>query len=157
MTLFSGGLLMHVYMSFQDLVILNLSGFKTLSSLQSLSIERCNEFDLENSEDEWKGLINLDSLTLRSIPKLTTLTRGFGNLIRLKELRIYDCPGLTHLPETIDKLKSPRTLVISECKSMDSLPKGMINITSLHNLEITDCPLLLPRCQPETVYQSGCK
>jgi hypothetical protein len=26
MTLFSGGLLMHVYMSFQDLVILNLSG-----------------------------------------------------------------------------------------------------------------------------------
>jgi leucine-rich repeat protein SHOC2 len=125
-------------------------GFKTLSSLQSLSIERCNEFDLENSEDEWKGLINLDSLTLRSIPKLTTLTRRFGNLICLRELRIYDCPGLTHLPETIDKLKSLRTLVISECKSMDSLPKGMINITSLHNLEITDCPLLLPRCQPET-------
>ncbi|CAJ2647114.1 unnamed protein product [Trifolium pratense] len=125
-------------------------GFKTLWSLQSLTIERCNEFNLENSEVEWKGLINLRSLTLRSIPKLMTLTIGFGNLISLKELIIYDCPSLTHLPETIEKLKSLRTLVISECKSMDCLPKGMINITSLHNLEIRDCPLLLPRCQPET-------
>jgi len=126
-------------------------GFKTLSSLQSLSIERCQEFHLEKPEvDYWEGLINLESLTLRSIPKLVTLTRGFGNLKSLKDLRIYDCPSLTHLPETIDNLTSLRELVLSECRSMDSLPKGMINLRSLFTLNIMDCPLLLPRCQPET-------
>lgn len=126
-------------------------GFKTLCSLQSLCIERCQEFHLEKPEvDYWEGLVKLESLTLRSIPKLVTLTRGFGNLKSLKDLRIYDCPSLTHLPETIDNLTSLRELVLSECRSMDSLPKGMIKLTSLFTLIIMDCPLLLPRCQPET-------
>ncbi|CAL5188436.1 unnamed protein product [Lathyrus oleraceus] len=125
-------------------------GFKSLSSLKSLSIERCQEFDLENSEGEWEGLKNLHSLTLRSIPKLKSLTQGIGNVLSLKDITIYDCHALTSLPESIGNLTLLEKLFISECRNLDSLPKGMEKIESLHTLIIVDCPLLLPRCQPDT-------
>jgi leucine-rich repeat protein SHOC2 len=133
-------------------------GFKSLSSLQSLSIERCEELvlDVDMSGTEWKkptqweGLENLSSLTLRSIPKLKSLPWGVENVKSLKDLRIYDCQALVSLPESIGNLTSLEKMVISECRKLDSLPKGMINLSKLHSLNITDCPLLLPRCQPDT-------
>ncbi|GAU25780.1 hypothetical protein TSUD_222370 [Trifolium subterraneum] len=133
-------------------------GFKSLSSLLSLSIERCPELVLDvdmsgtewNKPTEWEGLKNLSSLTLRSISKLKSLPWGVENVKSLKELRIYDCQALTSLPESIGNLTSLEKLVISECRKLDSLPKGMADLSSLHTLSIMDCPLLLPRCQPET-------
>jgi leucine-rich repeat protein SHOC2 len=133
-------------------------GFKSLSSLQSLSIERCEELvlDVDMSGTEWKkptqweGLENLKSLTLRSIPKLKSLPWGVENVKSLKDLRIYDCQALVSLPESIGNLTSLEKLVISECRKLDSLPKGMANLSKLHTLNIMDCPLLLLRCQPDT-------
>ncbi|CAK8540281.1 unnamed protein product [Lathyrus sativus] len=133
-------------------------GFKYLSSLVSLSIERCEQLDLGIDKSktelkgltEWEGLKNLDSLTLRSIPKLESLPWGVEKVKSLKDLRIYDCHALTSLPESIGNLTSLEKLVISECRNLDSLPKGMEKIESLHTLIIMDCPLLLPRCQPDT-------
>ncbi|XP_045813952.1 disease resistance protein RGA2-like [Trifolium pratense] len=133
-------------------------GFKSLSSLLSLSIERCPKLVLDvdmsgtnwNKPTEWEGLKNLSSLVLRSISKLKSLPWGVENVKSLKELRIYDCQALTSLPESIGNLTSLEKLVISECRKLDSLPKGMADLSSLHTLSITDCPLLLPRCQPET-------
>ncbi|MCH84059.1 CC-NBS-LRR resistance protein [Trifolium medium] len=133
-------------------------GFKSLSSLLSLSIERCEELVLDVDKSgteweiptEWEGLKNFSSLTLRGIPKLKSLPWGVENLKSLKDLKIYDCHGLTSLPESISNLTSLCKLVISECRSLDSLPKGMENMKSLHTLIIMNCPLLLPRCQPDT-------
>ncbi|KAK2373758.1 putative disease resistance protein RGA4 [Trifolium repens] len=131
-------------------------GFKSLSSLQSLSIERCEELvlDVDMSGTEWKkptqweGLENLSSLTLRSIPKLKSLPWGVENVKSLKDLN--DCKALVSLPESIGNLTSLEKLVISECRKLDSLPKGMANLSKLHTLNIMDCPLLLPRCQLDT-------
>ncbi|WJX56295.1 hypothetical protein P8452_41965 [Trifolium repens] len=133
-------------------------GFESLSSLQTLSIERCEELvldvDMSGTEWEkptqWEGLKNLSSLTLRDIPKLKYLPWGVENVKSLKALRIYDCHGLTSLPESIGNLTSLEKLVISQCRKLDSLPKGIAYLGKLHTLSITDCPLLLPRCQPDT-------
>ncbi|AES95702.1 putative P-loop containing nucleoside triphosphate hydrolase, leucine-rich repeat domain, L [Medicago truncatula] len=136
----------------RDCVILKSlpQGFKSLSSLISLTIERCEELDLDISGTEWKGLRKLRSLTLRSIPKLKSLPREIENLNSLHDLRLYDCHGLTDLTESIGNLTSLGKLVISECRNLDYLPKGMEMLQSLNTLIIMDCPLLLPRCQPDT-------
>jgi len=125
-------------------------GFRSLSSLQTLTIERCQELDLDKYPNEWEGLKNLCSLTLRSIPKLKSLPWGVENVKTLKDLRIYDCHGLTSLPESTGNLTSLERLVLSECRNLDSLPKGIEMLQSLNTLIIMDCPLLLPRCQPDT-------
>jgi Leucine-rich repeat (LRR) protein len=147
------------FISLEELHIRDCSNMKSLpqgceflSSLQSLSIERCKELvlDADISKTELEGLKNLTSLTLRAIPKLKYLPRGIENLQCLKDLRIYDCHGLTHLPDSIINLTSLRQLVISECRLLQSLPKGMERMKSLHTLTIMNCPLLLPRCQPDT-------
>nr|KYP66451.1 Putative disease resistance protein RGA3 [Cajanus cajan] len=125
-------------------------GFRYMSSLQRLSIERCPKLELDKSESEWKGLKQLRFLTIREIPKLESLPKGVENVTSLKELGLYECNALTSLPDSIGKLTSLRKLVICECKRLVSLPKGIQNLKSLDTLIITDCPRLLPRCQRET-------
>lgn len=125
-------------------------GFSSLTSLQSLTIERCAELDLDRSETEWKGLKHLRFLTIKEIPKLKSLPSGVEDVTSLEELELHECPALTNLPETIVKLTSLTKLVICKCENLDSLPKGIKELKSLHTLTITDCPLLTPRCQRET-------
>ncbi|KHN40424.1 disease resistance protein RGA2-like [Glycine soja] len=125
-------------------------GFKSLSSLQRLTIEGCPKLDLDVSKTEWEGLKHLKCLTIREIPKLKSLPWGVEDVTSLEELELYECPALTFLPESMAKLTSLCKLVISECKNLGSLPKGLEMLESLNTLTITDCPLLLPRCQPET-------
>ncbi|KAL9276489.1 hypothetical protein ACSQ67_025961 [Phaseolus vulgaris] len=125
-------------------------GFKSLSSLQSLTIERCAELDLDRSKSEWEGLKHLRVLTIKEIPKLKSLPWGVEDVTSLKELQLHECPALTNLPETIGNLTSLTKLVIFKCEKLDSLPKGIEKLKSLDSLTITDCPLLTPRCQPET-------
>ncbi|KAG2376457.1 Disease resistance RPP13-like protein [Vigna angularis] len=125
-------------------------GFKSLSSLQSLTIERCAELDLDRSKTEWEGLKRLRFLIIKEIPKLKSLPWGVEDVTSLEELELHECPALLNLPETIANLTSLTKLVICKCVELDSLPKGIGKIESLHTLAITDCPLLTPRCQPET-------
>ncbi|WVZ09585.1 hypothetical protein V8G54_014115, partial [Vigna mungo] len=125
-------------------------GFKSLSSLESLTIERCAELDLDRSKTEWEGLKRLRFLIIKEIPKLKSLPWGVEDVTSLEELELHECPALLNLPETIANLTSLTKLVISKCGELDSLPKGLGKIESLQTLAITDCPLLTPRCQPET-------
>ncbi|WJX61630.1 hypothetical protein P8452_46700 [Trifolium repens] len=85
------------FISLEELHIRDCSNMKSLpqgceflSSLQSLSIERCKELvlDADISKTELKGLKNLTSLTLMAIPKLKYLPRGIENLQCLKDLRL---------------------------------------------------------------------
>jgi leucine-rich repeat protein SHOC2 len=125
-------------------------GFGSLTSLQSLNIENCQELDLDPSYKEWNGLKNLSSLTITEIPKLSSLPSGVDKVTSLQELQLRNCPQMTSLPETIDSLESLEKLVISECDMLAKLPKALINMKSVKNLIILDCTLLLPRCQPDT-------
>ncbi|KAK7366998.1 hypothetical protein VNO80_09003 [Phaseolus coccineus] len=125
-------------------------GFKSLSSLQRLTIERCAELDLDRSKSEWEGLKHLHVLTIKEIPKLKSLPWGVEDVTSLEELQLHECPALTNLPETIGNLTSLTKLVICKCENLDSLPKAIEKLKSLATLTITDCPLLTPRCQPET-------
>jgi leucine-rich repeat protein SHOC2 len=125
-------------------------GFGSLTSLQSLNIENCQELDLDPSYKEWNGLKNLCSLTITEIPKLSSLPSGVDKVTSLQELQLRNCPQMTSLPETIDSLESLEKLVISECDMLAKLPKALINMKSVQTLIILDCTLLLPRCQPDT-------
>jgi leucine-rich repeat protein SHOC2 len=125
-------------------------GFGSLTSLQSLNIENCQELDLDPSYKEWNGLKNLSSLTITEIPKLSSLPSGVDKVTSLQELQLRNCPQMTSLPETIDNLKSLEKLVISECDMLAKLPKALINMKLMDTLIILDCTLLLPRCQPDT-------
>ncbi|WJX56302.1 hypothetical protein P8452_41971 [Trifolium repens] len=125
-------------------------GFGSLTSLQSLNIENCQDLDLDPSYEEWNGLRNLCSLTITEIPKLRSLPSGVDNVTSLQELQLRNCPQMTSLPETIDNLKSLEKLVISECDMLAKLPKALINMKLMDTLIILDCTLLLPRCQPDT-------
>ncbi|KAL2348878.1 hypothetical protein Fmac_002878 [Flemingia macrophylla] len=125
-------------------------GFKYLSSLQRLSIEKCPKLDLDKSESEWEGLKQLRFLTIRELALLKSLPRGVEKVTSLQELELYECIALTSLPDTIGNLTRLDKLVICECEKLASLPKGIGKLKSLNTLIITDCPLLLPRCQRET-------
>jgi leucine-rich repeat protein SHOC2 len=125
-------------------------GFGSLTSLQSLNIENCQELDLDPSYKEWNGLKNLCSLTITEIPKLISLPYGVDKVTSLQELQLCNCPQLTSLPETIDNLELLGKLVISQCDRLAKLPKALINMKLMDTLIILDCTLLLPRCQPDT-------
>ncbi|CAJ1931051.1 unnamed protein product [Sphenostylis stenocarpa] len=122
-------------------------GFKSLSSLQRLTIERCAELDLDIARSEWEGLKHLRFLTIKEIPKLKSLP---WDVTSLEELELNECTALTSLPESIGNLTSLKKIVICNCRKLKSLPKGIEKLKLLDSLIITDCPLLRPRSPPET-------
>ncbi|XP_027360330.1 putative disease resistance protein RGA4 [Abrus precatorius] len=125
-------------------------GFKSMSSLRRLTIEKCRNLDLDRSSEEWSGLKKLYSLILREIPRLKSLPKGIEHVTSLRVLELYQCSALSSLKEGISKLTSLKKLVISECRKLGSLPKGMEELKDLETLKIMDCPLLMTRCQPDT-------
>ncbi|KNA13565.1 hypothetical protein SOVF_115490 [Spinacia oleracea] len=173
--------------SLQSLLIENSSELKSLSgggiehltNLQSLTIKKFANLDLENEEEEeeegmpWKSLHFLSSLKLDSLPKLVRgLPKGFQYLTSLQSLFIYSCTklealgecvaflkslridwciNLKALPESIGSLTSLQLLQVDHCAKLKSLPEAMRSLTSLTSLEMRySCKELKDRCrQPD--------
>ncbi|XP_050283938.1 putative disease resistance protein RGA4 isoform X2 [Quercus robur] len=98
---------------------------RNLTSLCSLSIVNCEEFDpfrdMHDDGMEWRCLICLRDLCFRGIPKLKFLPVGLQCIYTLKRLTISNCPNLMTLP----KLTSLEYLDIERCDP---------NLTSLETL-----------------------
>ncbi|GAB2227344.1 hypothetical protein Droror1_Dr00009162 [Drosera rotundifolia] len=73
-------------------------GLEHLSSLKKMRISWCEQLDLSAEDKEigmpWKALKGLQSLELRSLPKVKTLPEGIRFLTSLKRLDIVGCSGL---------------------------------------------------------------
>ncbi|XP_048133260.1 disease resistance protein RGA2-like [Rhodamnia argentea] len=129
------------------------SGMQYLSSLQHLSIYRCEELDLSSHDDErgtqWRSLANLRTLKIEELPKLVALPGGIQHVTTLQSLSIAKCRNLTSLPEWIGDFPLLQDLEIIHCPGIECMPDGMQNLTSLKRLKIRDCPVLEERCQRE--------
>ncbi|XP_075646703.1 putative disease resistance protein RGA1 [Castanea sativa] len=116
---------------------------RNLTSLCSLSINDCEEFDpLSDMHDdgrEWLCLICLCKLRFEGIPKLKSLPVGLQCISTLKELRISNCPNLMTLP----KLTSLEYLWINRCEPNLTSALEISCLTSLRSLWIGDFPNLI--------------
>ena len=101
-----------------------MNGLQGLSSLRSLSIERCNKF--------------------------CSLSEGIQYLTSLEDLLINKCPELVSLPEQIGCLTSLSSLRILRCDNLMSLPDELQNLTALKTLRIRSCPHLQRRCKRDS-------
>ncbi|XP_030963000.1 putative disease resistance protein RGA3 [Quercus lobata] len=139
---------------------------RNLTSLCSLSIVNCEEFDpfrdMHDDGMEWRCLICLRDLRFEGIPKLKSLPVGLQCISTLKELIISNCPNLMTLPELtsleslwiqgcepnltslleISCLTSLRWLAISDFPNLITFPESIRNPISLESLTIWRCPNL---------------
>nr|POE95110.1 putative disease resistance protein rpp1 [Quercus suber] len=137
-----------------------------LTSLCSLSIANCEEFDpLRDMHDdgmEWRCLNCLHHLRFSGIPKLKSLPVGLQCISTLKHLTISNCPNLMTLPELtsleylgiyrcepnltslleISCLTSLRSLQIGDFSNLITFPESIRNPISLETLSILNCPNL---------------
>ncbi|XP_065621789.1 putative disease resistance protein RGA4 [Quercus suber] len=145
-----------------------------LTSLCSLSIANCEEFDpLRDMHDdgmEWRCLNCLHHLRFSGIPKLKSLPVGLQCISTLKHLTISNCPNLMTLPELtsleylgiyrcepnltslleISCLTSLRSLQIGDFSNLITFPESIRNPISLETLSILNCPNLT------TLPDDGC-
>ncbi|GAB2232563.1 hypothetical protein Drorol1_Dr00011603 [Drosera rotundifolia] len=85
----------------------SLSGLEHLTGLRGLTIWFCKELDLFDDEMmPWEALKSLRDLTLRGIPKMSSVPAGFQHLTALESLCIEECGELGALPEWVTSLPS---------------------------------------------------
>ncbi|XP_034703798.1 putative disease resistance protein At3g14460 isoform X2 [Vitis riparia] len=141
---------------------------RSLPTLKTLSIQRCEKLELALQEDmthnHYASLTNLniwstgDSFTsfpLASFTKLEYLRIiNCGNLeslyipdglhhvdlTSLQSLFIFGCSNLVSFPQGGLPTPNLTSLWITSCKKLKSLPQGMHSLTSLESLTIEDCP-----------------
>ncbi|CAL9114464.1 unnamed protein product [Musa textilis] len=129
-------------------------GSRTTASLSSLKISRCP--NLRNLEE---GLLshsfpNIGDITIMECAELVWLpVKEFKELTSLKKLTIRSCPKLLSMTGDVDidipLPPSIEELVLSDCGNLGKLLPGCLhNLTSLTRLEIGDCPSI--ETLPET-------
>ncbi|URD75571.1 hypothetical protein MUK42_10157 [Musa troglodytarum] len=129
-------------------------GSRTTASLSSLEISRCP--NLRNLEE---GLLshsfpNIGDITIWGCAELVWLpVKEFKELTSLKKLTIRSCPKLLSMTGDVDidipLPPSIEELVLSGCGNLGKLLPGCLhNLTSLTRLEIGDCPSI--ETLPET-------
>ncbi|XP_077239367.1 putative disease resistance protein RGA3 [Tasmannia lanceolata] len=135
------------------------------TSLERLSINRCDQLECCLEEVSLQDLTSLQHLQIYNCSRLKSLGYGEGGLpTTLKSLRIVGCPNLKSMPSRLENLTSlvelsiatqlplfskesalPMTIQdfqIFSCDNLMSLPKGMQSLTSLKKLVIRECPQL---------------
>ncbi|XP_064992484.1 putative disease resistance protein RGA3 [Musa acuminata AAA Group] len=155
----------------------------SLPNIRDIEIAECAEL-VWLPVKEFKELTSLAKLSIRSCPKLLSMTRDADNDILLppsiKELVLSDCGNLGKLlPGCLHNLTSLTRLEIGDCRCIESLPAtsllplkrlkylsiwhcgelrsidGLRVLESLGDLTIKLCPMLLPNEGNEQVECSS--
>ncbi|CAN4120643.1 unnamed protein product [Withania somnifera] len=123
-----------------------------LTSLQSLYIAYCPQLDLSNEEAmQFEVLGNLSTFSVRGLDKLMSLPLWLQHFsATLKSINIWECDYLATIPECIGDLIALNRLVIDDSGMLTSLPEGMRSLTALQTLIISRCSsILAQRCEKE--------
>ncbi|KAM3206945.1 hypothetical protein ACQJBY_062239 [Aegilops geniculata] len=104
-----------------------------LSSLQQLTIKRCNE--LEELPDSMRQLIQLQTLEMGMCDSFRQLPLWLGELTSLRELRIRNCRAITTLPNSIRQLTNLQELEIVKCNNLEQWCEAEENKAKLAHIE----------------------
>ncbi|XP_060182006.1 putative disease resistance protein RGA4 [Lycium barbarum] len=123
-----------------------------LTSLEFLCIENCPLLDLSIEEAmrfEVPG--NLSTFTVFGLDKLTSLPLWLQHFSgTLKSIDIWGCPNFTTIPEWIGDLIALNRLKIYDSPMLTSFPEGMRSLAALQMLIVKRCSSgLKQRCQKE--------
>ncbi|CAL9114466.1 unnamed protein product [Musa textilis] len=130
------------------------------ASLLSLEISQCAEL-VWLPVKEFKELTSLAKLSIRSCPKLLSMTRDGDNdnLLppSIDELVLFDCGNLGKLlPGCLHNLTSLTRLEIGDCPSKETLPEtSLLHLKRLECLKIWKCGEL--RSKDELLQNEGNK
>ncbi|KAL7197576.1 hypothetical protein ACSBR2_020170 [Camellia fascicularis] len=146
--------LQHVACSLNSLIVGNCpklaslptTGFRHLTSLENLSIKKCDT--LKFSDDDLQGMRSLKKLVLSDLRELVSLPMGLQDAATsLHSLILRNCDKLKTLSESVlPNLKSLQVIEIEKCYSLFFLPQEMQSLTMLHSLKISECKDLIRRC-----------
>lgn len=131
--------LRHLYITTRETSFLE-KGFGCLTTLQSLSILRC-----ENLTSLFEGaekLIKLRTLVIGDCPRLTSLPRGMKFLTALENLMIINCEELTFSDwQDFQGFESLRSLMIGGLPCLGALPQfAYTKSNKLESVRISTCP-----------------
>ncbi|CAN4091057.1 unnamed protein product [Withania somnifera] len=123
-----------------------------LTSLESLCIEHCPQLDLSDKEAmQFQAPGNLSAFKVLRLDKLMSLPLWLQHFSgTLKSITIWECPNLATIPEWIGDFISLNRLEIGVSPMLTSLPEGMRSLTALQMLIVTSgSSILKQRCEKE--------
>ncbi|KAH0635035.1 hypothetical protein KY284_037821 [Solanum tuberosum] len=123
-----------------------------LNSLEFLCIDNCPQLDLSSDEAmQFQAPGNLSTFRVFRLDKLTTLPVWLQHFSgTLKSIDILICPNFATIPEWIGDLLSLNRLEIDGSPMLTSLPEGMRSLAALQMLIVRrGSSILKQRCQEE--------
>ncbi|KAG5588262.1 hypothetical protein H5410_048696 [Solanum commersonii] len=123
-----------------------------LNSLEFLCIDNCPQLDLSSYEAmQFQAPGNLSTFRVLRLDKLTTLPVWLQHFSgTLKSIDIWICPNFATIPEWIGDLISLNQLEIDGSPMLTSLPEGMRSLAALQMLIVKrGLSILKQRCQEE--------
>ncbi|KAI5381667.1 hypothetical protein KIW84_023344 [Lathyrus oleraceus] len=118
-----------------------------LHSLKTLSIKRCQKFNLSES---FQYLTCLENLTVQDCPEIEGLHEALQHMCALQSLSLANLPNLASLPDWLGNLALLQELEIYNCPKVTCLPMSIQRLTNLKTLEIYHCSELGKRCKENT-------
>ncbi|XP_019253683.1 PREDICTED: putative disease resistance protein RGA3 isoform X2 [Nicotiana attenuata] len=123
-----------------------------LASLEFLYIKNCHLLDLSNEEAmQFDVPGNLSTFSVANLDKLMSLPVWLQHFSgTLKSMEICDCYNFTTIPEWIGDLIALNRLEISDSPMLTSFPEGMRSLAALQVLMVYVCSSSLKqRCEKE--------
>ncbi|KAL2897431.1 putative disease resistance protein RGA1 [Bienertia sinuspersici] len=125
---------------------------KYLVNLERLTLQDCQELDLEEGQEALQGLQNLEELYISSLPKIARLPHAIILSAKpsLRTLEIDDCKGLIHLVDPLKdwfgEFQTLHYLVIKRCPNLLTFPNSICRLDTLENILILESPHLAKSC-----------
>lgn len=115
-------------------------GLEGFSSLQYMSITRCN--NLESLSTGMRYLTALRELHILRCPSLMSLPKSLSYLTSLEKLRIIRCEKLSLFEEGMELQRNLKSLEIIGLQTLRELPREHGAASTLTYLCVQDCPSL---------------
>ncbi|WVZ54679.1 hypothetical protein U9M48_005443 [Paspalum notatum var. saurae] len=128
-----------------------LSSSSSFSHLKKLELEGMTRLGCGHGWEPFQHMTttleSLETMTIQSGDRMSSLPQSMGHLMSLQVLRIEWCDAL-QLPECLGELCSLRSLYLRGLHNINRFPQSLRHLTSLHDLTIGGCDVLqeLPEC-----------